>query len=312
MLKEKLMSWWNNRFGVDNTEISCPDPPRESDAEMRVRLEKETRAEIENKYRTGRRDTGVLTNPNFLPITTRRTREEIDIRDQVRKWGINFDGRIGLQDFIERVDELCESYGINGAQIVQCIPILLKDKALLWYRNNKQNWNSWEDFVKDLKLFYMPAGVDIQLEEEIRNRTQGLKEPAKEYITKLQTLMRRHGQMSESARLERLYHNLRLEYKKYIKRIEFQNVNGLIQLADAYEQTLIQEATYKPPKTQSVMLETIYLSNQTKKRKDTETIMVNEYEHQFSCWKCGEKGHMQNGCRKPRVRLCIYCGKKNI
>lgn len=305
-LKERVMSWWGKRFGSEVAIDKQSTPVTENIEDLKARLEKEIRADLEKEY--GLNNENRQVNAHYEPTTFRRN--EMDVRDQVRKWGVTFDGGKGLQDFIERVDEMSQSYGIRGSQVIQCIPILLKDKALLWYRNNKRNWATWEEFVTDLKLFYMPSGVDIQLEEEIRNRTQGPKEPAKEYITKLQTLMRRHGQMSETARLERLYHNLRPEYKKYIKRTEFKNVNGLIQLCDTYEQLLIQEATYKPPKNHSVIPETVYNVSQGKKRKENDNMIINEYDHRRNCWKCGETGHIQSGCRNIRVLMCIFCGTR--
>lgn len=82
----------------------------------------------------------------------------------------------------------------------------------------------------------MPSGVYVQLEKEISRRTQGSKESAKYYILNLQTLTRRHGQISHMTKLECLYRNLRPEYKKYIKRTEFENVNGFIKFCDDFEQ----------------------------------------------------------------------------
>ncbi|CAD6215443.1 GSCOCG00011188001-RA-CDS, partial [Cotesia congregata] len=130
----------------------------------------------------------------------------------VRKWGVVFKGERDGLDFLERLEELADSYGYEMDQLVPCIPILLRDKALLWYRNNKRNWGSWEDFVADLKAFYLPPGLELELEEQIRNRVQGATEAAAEYATRIQTLMRRHGGMSDSARLTQIYHNLHPEY----------------------------------------------------------------------------------------------------
>lgn len=56
-------------------------------------------------------------------------------------------------------------------------------KALSWYRNNKANWQNWEEFTEQLESFYLPVDIRLRWEEEIRNRIQGLKEKARDYIT---------------------------------------------------------------------------------------------------------------------------------
>ncbi|XP_044596716.1 trichohyalin-like [Cotesia glomerata] len=300
-LREKLTSLSDRPSVRDESRENLTENP----AELRARIEREIRAELELEYRR-------KNEKSRQEHSSSRTnqRDKRDIRDLVRKWGVTFDGGKGVQDFIERVDEMRLTYKMRNNQIVECIPILLKDKALLWYRNNKRDWQTWNEFTKDLTAFYIPPGVKIQIEEEIRNRTQGAKEPAKEYITKLQTLMRRYGQMSEVAKLERLYYNLRPEYKRYIKQTEFSTVNELIQLCDSYEQLVIQEAGYKPPKQQSVMPETAY-NQQTKKHK-SDRIEINEYNHLEDCWRCGSKGHIQAGCTNPRILMCRFCGTRGV
>ncbi|XP_053592997.1 apical junction molecule-like [Microplitis demolitor] len=236
----------------------------ENEHELRERLRQEIRAQIlreesERRTRDGRNyRSGHDSEENPQPRTTssrhgtplpNRVRQslltddsvELRKRDLVRKWGVVFNGERDVQDFLERLEELAESYGYEMDHLVPCIPILLREKALLWYRNNKRDWVSWEDFVSDLKAFYLPPGLELELEEQIRNRVQRSTETAAEYATRLQTLMRRHGQMTNTARLTRLYHNLRLEYRRYIKRTEFTTVPELLRLAGEYEQLLAQE-----------------------------------------------------------------------
>ncbi|CAG5072756.1 Protein of unknown function [Cotesia congregata] len=144
----------------------------------------------------------------------------------------------------------------------------------------------------------------------ISRRIQGPKESAKDYILNLQTLMRRHGKMSDMAKLERLYHNLRPEYKRYIKRAEFDSVSGLIKSCDDYDQLIKQEASYKPPKQHSVMSVTMKTSQGRKNHKPTNPIVINRFDHHQSCWRCGEQGHIQRGCRNQRVVRCTHPEKK--
>lgn len=139
-------------------------------------------------------------------------RQRDTLAERVRKWGVSFDGTRDLLDFLEQVEELSFTYEVPLDNLISCLPILLKGKAIAWYRNNRRNWCFWEDFKYDIKQFFLPVNIDRQLEEDIRNRTQGPKECAHDFITALQTLIRRYGGMRHDNEVERLYRNLRPEY----------------------------------------------------------------------------------------------------
>ncbi|XP_036141713.1 uncharacterized protein LOC118645194 [Monomorium pharaonis] len=122
------------------------------------------------------------------------------------------------------------------------------NQALLWYRNNRDDWRSWADFEKDFRRYFVPTRTRFELEAEIARRTQGPNETAREYVTALQTLMRRHGGITPEDRLERIYHNLRPEYHLYARRNDFLDLPGLLRLTDDYERARRYEREYQPPK----------------------------------------------------------------
>ncbi|XP_074114899.1 uncharacterized protein LOC141537675 [Cotesia typhae] len=200
-------------------------------------------------------------------------------------------------DFLERLEELAESYGYEMDDLLPCIPILLREKALLWYRNNKRVWDSWEDFVLDLKAFYLPPGLELELEEQIRNRVQGPIESAAEYATRIQTLMRRHGQMSPSARLTRLYQNLRPEYRRYMKRTEFSSVPELLRLAGELEQLTVQEKASSRRENKTTSAKTSAPS------KPNTPLELFEYNWRENCWRCRQKGHRKFECTNRWVKF---------
>lgn len=110
--------------------------------------------------------------------------------DRVRKWGCHFDGTKDARNFLERICELQESYGITEEQILRCLPKLLKGQALLWHRNNRAAWKNWKDFEESFRLYYIPIHSENDLEEEIQQRKQKPGERVSEYITDIQTLIR--------------------------------------------------------------------------------------------------------------------------
>lgn len=51
------------------------------------------------------------------------------------KWGLCFDGR--TDPLIEEVEKRCDGEGC----LLPFMPLLLKGRALLWYRNYRHRWN---------------------------------------------------------------------------------------------------------------------------------------------------------------------------
>lgn len=182
------------------------------------------------------------------------------ICDSVRKWGIKFDGQSDPISFLERVQELRKCYNFSEPELLVALPELLKDKVLLWYRNNQTTWRTWDNFVRDFKAQYLPPRFQFWLAEEIRSRTQGQNETMAEFVTALQTIMRRHGELDPVQQLERIYGNLKPEYKMYIRRRDFQTLAELLKLGGEYE--ALQSATnmFCPPPApaQAYIFETAY------------------------------------------------------
>ncbi|XP_044594284.1 trichohyalin-like [Cotesia glomerata] len=279
--------------------------------ETRERLRREITEQVRREIELDRQANLAAQNPGMIvPAALPRENDEFRTRDLVRKWGVTFNGERDVLDFIERIDELTESYGFQKDKLVHCIPMLLREKAIHWYRNNKRDWVSWEDFTSDLKSFFLPPGREIELEEQIRNRVQKETEIAKEYATSLQTLMRRHGQMTPQAKLARLYQNLRPEYRRYIKRTEFTNVPELLRLAGEFEQLVAQEKGQSQPSNKPAVGKINAGKPATgKTTKPASSLEILEYDWREHCWRCRQKGHRQPQCTNQRVKFCSRCGK---
>lgn len=143
---------------------------------------------------------------------------------QISKWGIHFDGRNDPASFLERLEEICLSQNINMDLILPYLPDILRGDAALWYRNNRHAWQTWTDFRTAFRIFYFPVNYEIDLEVAISRRLQKPDEPSSQYITDLQTLIRRHGHISPEQELQWLYRNLLPEFRQQIRRNEFHDV----------------------------------------------------------------------------------------
>lgn len=260
----------------------------------------------------------------FFQAPEPRTVENIPVCEKVRKWGVSYDGIADGISFLERVRELQSCYNIQRKDLLNALPLLLKDEALLWYRNNKTSWMQWEDFIDDFKLQYFPARYDYMIEEQIRARMQKPGELFKDYSTALLTLFRRGKRVSDKDQLERLYNNMLPDYKLYARRDTFKTLKDLSILAAEFEKIRKEQSsnlsgrdTFNRVNRQNVATTSVpsrQNENATKRGNDTqpknsENKLSNPEER---CWRCSQKGHTRYNCRRRPVLFCSRCGRLQI
>jgi hypothetical protein len=78
---------------------------------------------------------------------------------RVQDWRVTFNGKGDPVAFLERVEELCDSDGVDADQLLPHLPGLLQGEAAAWFRNNRQRWCDWKGFVTDFRLFYFPSAT---------------------------------------------------------------------------------------------------------------------------------------------------------
>jgi hypothetical protein len=161
---------------------------------------------------------------------------------RVQDWRVTFNGKGDPVAFLERVEELCDSDGVDADQLLPHLPGLLQGEAAAWFRNNRQRWCDWKGFVTDFRLFYFPVSYQEDLEVEISRRLQRPTEPVTTYLTELQTLLRRHGNLQPEQQLSWMYRNLLPEYRLYLKRPELTDVATLLRSVRELE-ALLREQT---------------------------------------------------------------------
>lgn len=170
--------------------------------------------------------------------------------EKVRKWNLHFNGRTDAVEFLEKLSEFQEHSEIPSSLLLQALYEIFQGNALAWYRNNKNLWNKWEDFLTDFKCFYLPAHYQANLEEQIYNRRQLPGESGRDYVVALQTLFRRHGEFSAEKAMHRLYGNLRPEYRQYIRQSEVKSTQDLVCKIEEFE-ALQRELITSRPSTSS-------------------------------------------------------------
>lgn len=256
--------------------------------ELRRRLVQLTRR-VQDLFTDG----GPRTETTPVTLTTEKTPAQVC--ETVRKWNVAFDGKTDPVAFLERVQEMKRCYNIPDEHLVVAIPELLRGPVLLWYRNTHNAWKTWDNFIADFKDFYLPSNYHLQLTHEISARTQRPGERGRDFIVDLQTLMRRHGEMTEDQELFQLYTNLQPEYRQYIRQRDFHTVGELLQEINNYER-LQQEMKPRVNRVAAVSTEAT----------------PRQYNSMRVCWRCGKEGHFRSNCRNTAVLFCSRCGKKDI
>jgi len=236
------------------------------------------------------------------PRTTRETAPAVDspradmakIINQIRKWGCHFDGKDPLS-FLERVEELQLGYGFSGEQLLMGLPELLRGETLLWYRNNRASWTTWEEFTQEFRQQYLPRRYRSQMVREIQGRMQRPDEPFQKYATAMLTNMRRAGGFSQEDQIDRLYENMHPEYKLYVRLDDISSLSELSARAAEYE------AIEKQRRERS-----------EKKTPARPTVAATTYSREECCWKCKQRGHTRFDCKRPPKKFCSRCGKDGV
>ena len=222
-------------------------------------------------------------------------RDDAKVINQIRKWGCHFDGRDPVA-FLERVQELNAGYGFSTTQLLRALPELLRGDVLLWYRNTREAWDTWEDFEIDFKSQYLPRRYRATLRREIMERRQKPGENFASYATVMMTLMRRAGGFPRPEQLERIYDNMNPEYKVYVRIDDICSIAELQERAAEFEDIERQRKDLR--KAEKMISE-----------KPNVASMYNRTE---CCWRCKQRGHTRFDCRRPAKKFCSQCGRDGV
>ena len=252
---------------------------------------------------------------------------------KLRKWNVFFDGRGDAAAFLERIEEICESGDVDINRILPQMPDLLRREPAAWFRNNRSQWHTWGRFSHDFRDVYLPINYRDDLEVEISRRIQKPHEPVSRYFTELQTLMRRHGSLTDEQQLSWLYRNLLPEFRLNLRRSELRDVTSFTRAARELE-SLLREM--EPPSSSTVSKQfPTTTSNATMRSATTPNPPAStpkppplrpasaarvsptnapapNIPRNMDCWRCGKSGHFRTECTEPARIFCSRCRRDGI
>ena len=177
--------------------------------------------------------------------------QRTDIGKTVRQWKVRFNGAKGksIEEFLQRIAECRRLTPLTDDDMLNAMTELLDGVALHWYRLSRKDWQTWEQFCQAARSCY---GVDRRFQAELiseaQRRTQAKREPTRDYVFCLLTILNRFEEpWTDDKQLALIYRNLLPEIQKLVPREKITSVNRLIDLAREAECVLDAERNYKPP-----------------------------------------------------------------
>lgn len=164
---------------------------------------------------------------------------------RLHNWNLKFTGDnsgMSLNDFLIRVDVFAQSENIDNDQLLMNIHKLfpLNSKAYKWYWSNVSSFTDYNDFVRKIRLDFLPRNYDYFLKEEIDNRIQVDGETFSEFITDLKTLFQRaNPPLDERYKLYVIQKNMQIDYVAHTATRNFNSVDELVELCRRFDESKI-------------------------------------------------------------------------
>ncbi|XP_016838741.1 uncharacterized protein LOC103317887 isoform X2 [Nasonia vitripennis] len=131
----------------------------------------------------------------------------------VQKWKATFNGdrHESIKDFLISVKSHQQLTDLGDSELLEALPCLLTEPALVWHRLIPKEWTSWEHFCEDARnVFRHSEKYNLELLEKALARKQTEDESAIDYVSELhrlagsgcanQTLVQQHASSSAALR----------------------------------------------------------------------------------------------------------------
>ena len=130
---------------------------------------------------------------------------------------------------MEQLTDCFESINPDEDLWLQAIRRVFKGKALLWFRENKDDFTSWRRFAKHFRDRFIGLLDEDDLYDELKNCLQLKNESIDEFISTVRYMAHRLRQpLSTREQVKIAYKNLLPEYRKYINGRDRDSFSDLI------------------------------------------------------------------------------------
>ncbi|KAL7723189.1 hypothetical protein ACLKA6_007786 [Drosophila palustris] len=111
-------------------------------------------------------------NPHDQPIagSSVEARPPRGVAEQVRKWGMKYDGQADPLEFLELLEERAITYGIVLDRMSRAVSEIFVERAARWFLTSGLRDVTWAEFKSGFLEFYLPPQYFERLEDQIRSR----------------------------------------------------------------------------------------------------------------------------------------------
>ncbi|KAL7724037.1 hypothetical protein ACLKA6_001586 [Drosophila palustris] len=269
-------------------------------------------------------------NPHDQPIpgSSVEARPPRGVAEQVRKWGMKYDGQADPLEFLELLEERAITYGIVLDRMPRAVSEIFVDRAARWFLTSGLRDVTWAEFKSGFLEFFLPPQYFERLEDQIRSRRQREGEGFKDYLIDIRALMHYAG-YSDTQVLRRVYENAAPEYKLYVRRQDFSTLNQLTQMAAEYESVKGQRAASagrlqnpslapggrplnpfraspEAARVPAVGVPALPAPGDAANQMMTQSAGFNSRR---ACHRCAQEGHFARECTNAWVEFCRQCGQ---
>ncbi|XP_024947127.1 uncharacterized protein LOC112495318, partial [Cephus cinctus] len=196
----------------------------------------------------------------------------------MRKWELKFSGKRGedIEEFITRVEEGREIIPVSDDDLLRCMPLFLSGVALLWFRDEREYFRDWPDFVSEARARFSDSDFQVALREEIARRTQGKNEPIADYLTCIRAMFRRlDPPWTDQEQVAYAHRNLLPRYQVAISPRDATDMRTLTSIAKCVERTFSLSRQYRePPSPDQSLLPALAYRDGKVKRDHTQSAMA--------------------------------------
>ena len=173
--------------------------------------------------------------------------------------------------FLNRFEECRDLAKMSEEEILSSLSELFAGVAATWYQNNKANWSTWSEFCASARKWY---GANRRFQQrklqEATARTQGREEPVRDFNTCLLSILKKiEPPLPLAHQLDTLHRNLRPDLQHMVRRVDFDDIDSLLELSVEAELTIGAEKSYRepPPPEQNLVPEATYQPRRTKEKQ---------------------------------------------
>ncbi|KAL7294489.1 hypothetical protein TKK_0012482 [Trichogramma kaykai] len=161
---------------------------------------------------------------------------------------------VAARAFLASLKECQESNEIPTDRLLEAMPVVLKDKAKRWYRENKHRWTTWASFRKAFENKYMKLLRDSEVRRDLDRRTQAKGETIFDFADCFRYLVRHLRRKPEETELVEMFlRNLRSEYRRHIVAARPWTIDEAVELGQELEQMLEDDERFEEPPPKSKM-----------------------------------------------------------